>query len=218
MSERRLAAIMFTDIVGYTSLMGQDEHNALDLVHKNIEIQKPLVEKHNGKWLKEMGDGSMAQFASALDAVSCAIEIQEEAGCKLYAQLRIGIHLGDITIEKDDIYGDGVNVASRIESAADPGSVFISEAVYGAIKGISSIKAQFQGVRKLKNVAERVRIYKILSGEIADSSSDRFQIKYLLPVLLVLLLVVVGIWQNTNWFSGASDKNNNSPTNGASHR
>lgn len=206
MSERRLAAIMFTDIVGYTALMGQDEHNALEVVRKNIKIQKPLVEKHHGKWLKEMGDGSMAQFASALDAVNCAIEIQEVAEAELNAQLRIGIHLGDITIEKDEIYGDGVNVASRIESAADRGSIFISEAVYGAIKGISSINAQFQGERKLKNVDGPVRIYKILSGEIAESTSDKFPIKYVLPGLVVLLFAAVGIWRYTDWFSSKTDK------------
>ena len=206
MSERRLAAIMFTDIVGYTALMGQDEDNALDVVHKNIEIQKPLVEKHHGKWLKEMGDGTMARFTSALEAVDCAMEIQAEAGNKLPAQLRIGIHLGDITIEEDEIYGDGVNVASRIESAADPGSIFISEAVYGAIKGVSSIKAQFQGERKLKNVAEPVRMYKILSGEIAESMPYRSRIKYILLVLLVLLLAAVGTWRYTDWFTGTSGK------------
>jgi adenylate cyclase len=205
-SQRRLAAIMFTDIVGYTALMGQDEHNALDLVHKNIKIQKPLVEKYHGKWLKEMGDGSMVQFASALDAVNCAIEIQEAAEAELNAKLRIGIHLGDITIEKDEIYGDGVNIASRIESAAEPGSIFISEAVYGAIKGISSINTQFQGQRKLKNVDGPVRMYKILSGEIADTTYDKFRIKYLLPGLLVLLLAALGIWRYTDWFSGETDK------------
>lgn len=206
MSERRLAAIMFTDIVGYTALMGQDENNALDVVHKNIEIQKPLIEKHHGKWLKEMGDGTMARFTSALDAVNCAIEIQSEADYKLPAQLRIGIHLGDITIEKDEIYGDGVNVASRIESAADPGSIFISEALYGAIKRVSSIRAQFQGERKLKNVAEPVRMYKIMTGEVVESVPHRSRIKYLLPGLLVLLLAALVTIRYTGWFNGTTDK------------
>ena len=107
--ERVLAAIMFTDIVGYTALMGQDSAKALELIRISKEIQKPLVEKHNGKWLKEMGDGAMAQFRTALDAVNCSIEIQEIARGKLDAKLRIGIHLGDVTIEENDVYGDGVN-------------------------------------------------------------------------------------------------------------
>ena len=117
---RQLAAIMFTDIVGYTALMGENSKKALELVHISREIQQPLVVKHNGKWLKEMGDGVLAQFNTALDAVNCAIEIQKQARAELDAKLRIGIHSGDITVEDDDVYGDGVNVASRLEAIADP--------------------------------------------------------------------------------------------------
>ena len=94
MANRQLAAILFSDIVGYTSMMGQDESSTLELVRKSREIQKPLVEKYQGKWLKEMGDGVMAQFKSALDAVKCSIEIQEAVKNQLDAQLRIGVHLG----------------------------------------------------------------------------------------------------------------------------
>ncbi len=128
--KRQLAAIMFTDIVGYTALMGDNSKKALELVHISKEIQKPLVEKHNGKWLKEMGDGALAQYSTALDAVNCAIEIQKSARAELDAKLRIGIHLGDIIIEDEDVYGDGVNVASRLEGIADPGGIYISDAVW----------------------------------------------------------------------------------------
>ena len=121
MSQRQLAAIMFTDIVGYTALMGKNSQKTLKLVRVSKEIQKPLVKKYNGRWLKEMGDGALAQFSTALDAVNCGVEIQEHARTKFDGKLRIGIHLGDITIENDDVYGDGVNVASRLESIADPG-------------------------------------------------------------------------------------------------
>ena len=134
-SSRQLAAIMFTDIVGYTALMGKDSDKALEIVRISKDIQKPLVEKHNGKWLKEMGDGAMAQFSSALDAVNCSIEIQEIARGKLDAKLRIGIHLGDVTVEEDDVHGDGVNVASRLESIADAGGIYISESIEKAIQG-----------------------------------------------------------------------------------
>ncbi len=112
---------MFTDIVGYTALMGKDSKKAMELVRKSKEIQKPLVEKYHGKWIKEMGDGALAQFSAALDAVNCAVEIQELARAKFDGKLRIGIHSGDITIENEDIFGDGVNVASRLESIADLG-------------------------------------------------------------------------------------------------
>ena len=110
-SSRQLAAIMFTDIVGYTALMGENSAKALELVRVNKDIQKALVERHNGKWLKEMGDGVLAQFNSALDAVNCAFEIQKQASGKLDSKLRIGIHLGDVIFENDDVFGDGVNVA-----------------------------------------------------------------------------------------------------------
>ena len=157
--KRQLAAIMFTDIVGYTALMGKDTAKALELVRVSKEIQKPLVEKHNGKWLKEMGDGAMAQFSTALDAVNCSIEIQEIARGKLDAKLRIGIHLGDVTVEEDDVYGDGVNVASRLESIADPGGIYISDAIQKAIQGQTDVQAKYLGEVKLKNVAYGVRTY-----------------------------------------------------------
>jgi class 3 adenylate cyclase len=95
---------MFTDIVGYTALMGKDSAKALELVRISKEIQKPLVEKHHGQWLKEMGDGALVKFGTALDAVNCAIDIQELARAKFDSKLRIGIHSGDITIEQNDIY------------------------------------------------------------------------------------------------------------------
>jgi len=157
--ERVLAAIMFTDLVGYTALMGKDSAKALELVHISKEIQKPLVEKHHGKWLKEMGDGAMAQFNSALDAVNCALEIQRLSRADLEADLRIGIHSGDITIEIDDVYGDGVNVASRLESIADPGGIYVSDAIQKAIKGQSDVQAKYLGEVKLKNVDYDVRTY-----------------------------------------------------------
>ena len=105
----------------------------MELVRISKEIQKPLVEKHHGQWLKEMGDGALAKFGTALDALNCAIEIQELARAKFDGKLRIGIHSGDITVENDDVYGDGVNVASRLESIADPGGIYISDAIEKAI-------------------------------------------------------------------------------------
>jgi TolB-like protein/class 3 adenylate cyclase/Tfp pilus assembly protein PilF len=156
---RQLAAIMFTDIVGYTALMGKDSAKALELVRISKEIQKPLIAKHKGKWLKEMGDGALAQFNSALDAVNCAIEIQELARAKLDGKLRIGIHLGDITVENEDVYGDGVNVAARLESIADPGGIYISESIEKAIRGQTEIQAKYLGEIRLKNVDYDVRTY-----------------------------------------------------------
>ena len=200
-AQRQLAAIMFTDIVGYTALMGKDSAKALELIRISKDIQKPLVEKHNGKWLKEMGDGAMAQFNTALDAVNCSIDIQESARAKLDAKLRIGIHLGDITIENDDVYGDGVNVASRLESIADAGGIYISDAIEKAIQGQSDVQAKYLGEIKLKNVAYGVRTY-ALQGiglpvpklkQLSTSLLEKVQRKGVVQAVLVGIILVIGI-------------------------
>lgn len=152
---------MFTDIVGYTRLMGEDGNKALELVRISKQIQKPLVEQFNGDWLKEMGDGVMAKFNSALDAVNCAIQIQRACRADFEAQLRIGIHLGDITIDNNDIYGNGVNVASRLEVLAEPGGILISESIQRAIYGQTGIETEYVDEVKLKNVAYGVKVYAV---------------------------------------------------------
>jgi len=165
---RQLASIMFTDIVGYTALMGKDEAKALAMVRKSKEIQQPMVEKHNGRWLKEMGDGTMLRFPSALDAVLCAKEIQRGARADLDCQLRIGIHLGDIVEENEDIYGDGVNIASRIQSIADPGGIYVSESVAKAVRGHADIHWQYLGEAELKNVDYPVKTYALQGVGLPD--------------------------------------------------
>src|SRR5210317_2010019 len=109
MEERQLAAIMFTDIVGYTALMGQDEKRTLDLLHECHRIQKSLVKKYNGHFVKEIGDGMLAYFTKAKSAVECSIEIQKNLSGTSDANIRIGLHWAEIIIEEEDIYGDGVN-------------------------------------------------------------------------------------------------------------
>ena len=192
--KRKLAAILFSDIVGYTTMMGENEARTLELVRKSREIQKPLVEKFQGSWLKEMGDGAMAQFNSALDAVRCAVEIQQKASEQLEARLRIGIHLGDITVDSDEVYGDGVNVASRIESVAEPGSIYISEAVQGAIKG-SDIQTAFRGERKLKNVDRPIRIYQVVDQSETDSRALVPKKSHLPWLVAALLIAVFLVWK-----------------------
>src|SRR6188768_194972 len=127
---RQLAAIMFTDIAGYTALMGNDEQKAFELLKKNRALQKPIIEQFNGRWIKELGDGVMASFNTVSDAVNAAIKIQEDCNAAKDFQLRIGIHLSEVVFENDDVFGDGVNIASRIQSAAKPGAIYISESVY----------------------------------------------------------------------------------------
>ncbi len=180
--KRQLAAIMFTDIVGYTSLMGEEEERALELLRKNRDLQKPLIEQHNGKWIKEIGDGVIAMFDSALDSVQCAVDIQKASRAGFEGKIRIAIHLGDITIEDNDVYGDGVNIASRLQSIALPGGICISESVQRAIRGRSEIQLKYLGSFELKNVNYPVNTYSILGEglpipDVKESPSDKVQPK-----------------------------------------
>lgn len=135
--ERRLAAIMFTDIVGYTALTQADEKLALEVLERHNRIIRPLIPKFNGKEVKTIGDSFLVDFDSALDATRCAIEIQKflhdyniSTHDEWKIKLRIGIHLGDVVHKNNDIFGDSVNIASRIQPLADPEGVCISEQVY----------------------------------------------------------------------------------------
>jgi len=160
---RQLAAIMFTDIVGYTSLMGKDEQKAFDLLRKNREIQKPLIEQYNGKWIKELGDGVMASFPTVSDAVTSAIKIMEGCNAANEFQLRIGIHSGEVVFEDDDVFGDGVNIASRIQTIAKPGSIYVSESVQHNVANKKDFQTRFVNEETLKNVKEPVKIYELIT-------------------------------------------------------
>lgn len=161
---RKLAAIMFTDIVGFTSLMGEDENRALALLQKNREFQKARIGEHNGEWLKEMGDGTLSSFGSAVEAVNCARAIQIGLRDDPDLTLRIGIHVGDVVFEEGDIFGDGVNVASRIEPLAKPGGICLSGRVYDDIRNKPDVDAVLLGEKQLKNVKHPVKVY-ALKGE-----------------------------------------------------
>ena len=131
---------MFTDIVGYTALMGNDEKKAFELLSKNRQIQKPIIEQYNGRWIKELGDGVMASFNTASDAVNAAVKIQQACNATKDFQLKIGIHLGEVVFENEDVYGDGVNIASRIETLGVGSSVLFSKTIRDQVKN----NAEFQ--------------------------------------------------------------------------
>jgi class 3 adenylate cyclase/TolB-like protein len=162
-SKRRLAAIMFTDIVGYTALMGRDELKALETLKDNRELQRPLIKQYNGEWLKEMGDGVLASFDSTSDALRCATRIISAAKLK-NIELRIGIHLGEVVFRAGDVFGDGVNVASRVEAMGKAGSVLFTERVLEDILNKPDLKAVLIGPATLKGVSNPVNIY-ALSAE-----------------------------------------------------
>lgn len=159
---RQLAAIMFTDIVGFTSLMGSDEQKTLEILEANRKIHKSIINEYNGTWIKELGDGVIASFNGVSDAVNAAIKIQETCNASKDYSLRIGIHQGEIVFEADDVFGDGVNIAARIQSAAEPGCIFISESVNNNFSNKSHIETHFIKEEKLKNVSQPIRLYQVL--------------------------------------------------------
>lgn len=164
MEQRRLAAIMFTDIVGYTSLMAGDEARALEIVASHRNTLLPLIEKHGGNLLKEMGDGTLTSFPSTLQATRCAIEIQNTLKSVDEFKIRIGIHLGDVVFTDTDVFGDGVNIASRIETTAAAGGISISGQVADTLSSNKEIELRYLGEKELKNVTRPLRIYAIVNS------------------------------------------------------
>ncbi len=161
---RQLAAIMFTDIVGYTALMGNDEQKAFELLRKNREIQKPVIEEYGGTWVKELGDGVLASFSSVSNAVYAALKIQEICKKAGAFSLRIGLHQGEIIVENGDIFGDTVNIASRLQTLSPPGGIYVSESVHRNITNKQEFRSVFVGMESLKNVREPVAVYSVVSA------------------------------------------------------
>ena len=159
--KRRLAAIMFTDIVGYSAMMQKDEvlSNRLRVKHK--EAFNRITEEYGGKILQYFGDGTLSIFKSTAAAVECGVALQKEMKKEPPVPIRIGIHTGDVTYSKEEAYGDGVNVAARIESLAVPGGIYISEKVYDDIKNHSWLTAKSIGSFDLKNIQNSVNVYAV---------------------------------------------------------
>jgi adenylate cyclase len=159
---RQLAAIMFTDIVGYTALMGEDEQKAFELLSQNRHVQKKLIDQYNGKWIKELGDGVLSTFTTITDAVNCAGSILKASEKIEGLKLRIGIHHAEVIFENGDVFGDGVNIASRLQAIAPAGSICISEAVRNNIANRKEIKTRLIDQVELKHVKELLTIYELL--------------------------------------------------------
>jgi adenylate cyclase len=181
--ERRLAAIVLADIVGYSHLMRDDEAATLTAVAAlRSSIIDPAVEARGGRLVKAMGDGFLLEFASAVDAVECAVEIQgrvaEMSGETKAAQsieLRVGINVGDIMVEDGDIFGDGVNVAARLEGLADPGGILLSQAAYDQVRDRLQYTFDDLGDRTLKNIVRPVKVFRLVMGRPSKSRRPRLQ-------------------------------------------
>jgi formylglycine-generating enzyme required for sulfatase activity/class 3 adenylate cyclase len=178
--ERRLAAILSADVAGYSRLTGLDEegtHATLKACRR--ELIDPKIGEHRGRMVKNTGDGALVEFASAVDAARCAIEIQRAMAARNAAipedrriEFRIGINVGDIIIDEGDIYGDGVNIAARLEAIAEPGGICVSDKVHQEIRGKVDVFARDIGLQTLKNIAEPVRVYEIALAAIKPRLED----------------------------------------------
>jgi adenylate cyclase len=205
MSEtRKLAAILCSDVVGYSRLAGADEDRILARLRAlRSDLIDPTIAVHRGRIVKRTGDGSIVEFRSVVDAVRCAIEVQNamverNAGVAEDRRIvfRIGIHLGDVVEEADgDLMGDGVNIAARLEGVAAPGAICLSEDAYRQIKGRLDLAVTDLGLRQLKNIAEPVRAYSLQVGvpAVARPATPNAAAAPKRPVLLPLVFGGVGL-------------------------
>ncbi|MCP5080690.1 MAG: adenylate/guanylate cyclase domain-containing protein [Alphaproteobacteria bacterium] len=205
--ERRLAAILAADVVGYSKLMAEDEEATLaHLQAHRSDLFNPKVAEHRGRIIKLMGDGTLVEFASVVDAVKCAAAIQSSlAESDGSIRLRIGINIGDIIVEGDDIYGEGVNVAARLESLADAGGVCVSRNVYDQVKGKVAAEFEDLGLQKVKNIPDPVQVYRLAFDSrpprpgTANGANAKSSARWPLAVGAAAVLVVIA--GGAYWFS-----------------
>jgi len=173
-SVRRLSAILAADVVRYSRMMGEDETRTLDTLRRlRDETLAPAVEDHGGRIVKGLGDGWLVSFDSAAEAVLCATSVQDLLTENAPMRLRIGVHIGDVTFEDGDVYGDGVNVAARLEAIAAPGGVAISDSVWSSLDGRLRSRFTDCGPQHLKNIASPVRTWALDGLEIINDGSAR---------------------------------------------
>lgn len=175
---RQLAAIMFTDIEGYTALMQQDESKALTIREKHRAVFEATTKTHNGQIIQYFGDGTLSVFNSAVEAVLCAISLQEQFLETPKVPVRIGIHVGDIIYDEEDIIGDAVNIASRIESCAVSGSVLISDKVHDQVRNHTDIKTTFLDAYEFKNVDNAIPIFAVANSNLIVPDAAKLKGKF----------------------------------------
>src|SRR5215471_2163450 len=172
---RRLAAILAADVVGYSRLMGADEEGTHERLKAHlVELVDPKIGQHHGRVVKNTGDGVLAEFASVVDALRCAAEVQAgmtERNAATPAdhriEFRIGIHQGDVVVEDHDIFGDAVNIAARLEALAEPGGICVSARVRGDAAGKLDLAFEDMGQQQLKNIARPIRVYALRPGSVS---------------------------------------------------
>jgi class 3 adenylate cyclase len=186
--ERKLTAILCADVFGYSRLMGENEEATLSTLSAYRKLIDSLIDQHHGRFVNSAGDSVLAEFASVVNAVQCAVDIQSTLKAKnanlppeRRMEFRIGVNLGDVMVDGEQIYGDGVNVAARLESLADPGGICIADTVHAQIKNKLALGYEDLGAQSVKNIAEPVRVYRVLpeTGVAAPRKTRRVARKYL---------------------------------------
>ena len=211
--ERRLAAILSADVEGYSRLMGDDEAATVRTITEYRQVIAAAVGRHGGRVVDAPGDNVLAEFASVVSAVECAVEIQREIGARnapllptRHMRFRIGINLGDVIIDGDRLYGDGVNIAARLESLADGGGICLSGTAYDQIEGKLPYATEFRGEQSMKNIARPVRVYRLrLEPRASTGASPPRRRRTILSARrvasAVALVVVLGLgaWLGSRW-------------------
>ena len=209
--KRKLAAILSADVKGYSRLMGADEEGTLCTLTTYREVMTALVQRHNGRVVNAPGDALLAEFESVVDAVKSAAEIQRELA-KRNAELpadrrmeyRIGINLGDVMVDGESIYGDGVNIAARLESLAEGGGICISGTAFDQVKTKLSLGYEYRGEQTVKNISEPVRVYRVMmEPEAAGKVIGEKKIKpkpwqkqvTVLVIILIVIAAAIAIWK-----------------------
>ena len=199
--ERRLAAIMFTDIVGYTALMARDEEAGRRARARHEAVVRPLVGRYHGQWIERTGDETLSSFPSALDAVNCALAVQAELEGDPELGLRIGIHQGDVTFDEDGVSGDGVNVASRVRPMSRPGGVCLTGDVHRSVRGRPGLEFEALGEQAFKNVDQPVAVFAVSGtaapprpiAKAAARSTGLPRARWVVAALVVIA-IAVGWW------------------------
>src|SRR5262245_52962346 len=189
--ERKLTAILAADVQGYSRLMGADEEGTLRMLTAYREVTDALIQQHRGRIVGTAGDSILAEFASAVDAVQCAVAIQQALKTKnadlpseRRMEFRIGINVGDVIVEWPQIYGDGVNIAARLEALAEGGGICISGTVYDQVENKLALAYEYLGEQMVKNIAKPVRVYRVreaAAGAPAQASRDETSLQLPLP-------------------------------------
>ncbi len=229
--QRKLAAIMFTDMVGYSALAQRNEALALDLLEEQQRLVRPIFPRFGGREVKSTGDGFLVEFASALAAAQCAIEVQRalvqhnaSASHERRFQIRIGVHLGDVVLREADIFGDGVNIAARIEPLAEAGGICLSRPVVDQIANKIGAPLVKLGTPELKNIQMPMEVYRVVLpwqqssglGQVSSSRTTRRPKRHVAILGLAATVLVIGAWV-AFWPRAGTRKNSSAPSESATN-